>query len=296
MATKVNKSQKKELPILAKRIRLLRLGKKLTQEQFGKQFGIVKATVSSYETGNSVPDDDIKKEICKYFNVSADYLLGISDYPTKQPTTKEDIKVALFGGDEPVSDENWNKVKEFVAFLKSYNSNEYAEFLKNYKPKSTHSKENKMINYEKFAIRFRIVLRAKELYFRQKEKEYKSSMPSVSSNYISVGLNGEISSSDISLFVDGRKKPTIKQVDMLANFLSVDYAWLAGENDTAPSWFESLPLSLNDKNELGISNEDVITLYSAAQSQDNHPDKYIQKDNDSWAIIENAPENDDPLV
>jgi len=65
----------------AERIKTLRKSKDLTQTEFGELFGIVKSTVSSYERGNSSPDDDIKKEICKYFNVSMDYLVGASNVP-----------------------------------------------------------------------------------------------------------------------------------------------------------------------------------------------------------------------
>lgn len=64
---------------LAKRIKELRQEKDLTQEQFGKLFGVVKSTVSLYESGKSTPDDELKKKIAKYFNVSLDYLMGFSD-------------------------------------------------------------------------------------------------------------------------------------------------------------------------------------------------------------------------
>lgn len=60
------------------RIRLLRESAKLTQEEFGKLFGVVKSTVSLYEHGKSTPNDQIKTAICKYFNVSMDFLLGLS--------------------------------------------------------------------------------------------------------------------------------------------------------------------------------------------------------------------------
>lgn len=59
------------------RIKELRLSQNLTQEQFGKLFGIVKSTVSLYENNRSVPDDEIKTAICRYFHVSMDYLMGI---------------------------------------------------------------------------------------------------------------------------------------------------------------------------------------------------------------------------
>lgn len=64
---------------LPERIKELRLERELTQEEFGKLFGIVKSTVSLYESGKSTPDDEIKKRIAQYFNVSIDYLLGFSN-------------------------------------------------------------------------------------------------------------------------------------------------------------------------------------------------------------------------
>ena len=74
--------QQKEVLILAKmseRIKLLRTTSGLTQEEFGKIFGIVKSTVSLYESGRSCPNDQIKLQICKYFDVPMDFLLGISN-------------------------------------------------------------------------------------------------------------------------------------------------------------------------------------------------------------------------
>ena len=62
---------------LSDRLKSLRLSANMTQEEFGKKFGIVKSTVSLYESGKSTPNDQIKKQICSYFNVTVDYLLGI---------------------------------------------------------------------------------------------------------------------------------------------------------------------------------------------------------------------------
>ncbi len=51
----------------------------LTQEEFGKLFGIVKSTVSMYEKNKSTPDDSIKKKMAEHFKVLLDYLMGKSD-------------------------------------------------------------------------------------------------------------------------------------------------------------------------------------------------------------------------
>lgn len=66
-----------KLSKIGDRIKTLRKAHKLSQEEFGKQFGIVKSTVSLYENGKSTPDDEIKKKICEHYGVSMDWLYGL---------------------------------------------------------------------------------------------------------------------------------------------------------------------------------------------------------------------------
>jgi transcriptional regulator with XRE-family HTH domain len=68
---------------LASRIKELRTSEGLTQEEFGKIFGIVKSTVSLYEKGKSSPNDELKEQICDHFKISLDYLAGRSDNKTQ---------------------------------------------------------------------------------------------------------------------------------------------------------------------------------------------------------------------
>jgi transcriptional regulator with XRE-family HTH domain len=70
---------------LASRIKELRTSEGLTQEEFGKIFGIVKSTVSLYEKGKSSPNDELKEQICDHFKISLDYLAGRSDNKTVFP-------------------------------------------------------------------------------------------------------------------------------------------------------------------------------------------------------------------
>ena len=67
---------------LSERIKMLRTTAGMTQEEFGKTFGIVKSTVSLYESGKSCPNDQIKLKICEYFNVPMDFLIGLSNVTT----------------------------------------------------------------------------------------------------------------------------------------------------------------------------------------------------------------------
>ena len=70
----------------------------MTQEEFGKKFGIVKSTVSLYESGKSTPNDQIKKQICNYFHVSLDYLLGNTDMKQCNNYNFHDFFVSFFFG------------------------------------------------------------------------------------------------------------------------------------------------------------------------------------------------------
>lgn len=87
---------------IGERIRGLRELAGMTQEEFGKLFGVVKSTVSLYENGRSTPNDQIKTQICKYFDVSLDFLLGLSDNPGRssfEDPEKEKSPLAVGQGD-----------------------------------------------------------------------------------------------------------------------------------------------------------------------------------------------------
>ena len=56
----------------------------MTLEQFAKKLGMSRATVGFYAAGQRIPDALGLKKITETCNVSADWLLGISDYKYKQ--------------------------------------------------------------------------------------------------------------------------------------------------------------------------------------------------------------------
>lgn len=72
--------------ITGKRIRLLRTTGKITQEQLAKDLGLNnKSSIANYESGYSMPSDEIKVRLAEYFCVSVDYLLGKTDIPNDSP-------------------------------------------------------------------------------------------------------------------------------------------------------------------------------------------------------------------
>lgn len=61
------------------RIRELRMERNLTQEKTAKMFNVARSTWCQYETGIRNIDNITMKKIAQVFNVSADYLLGITE-------------------------------------------------------------------------------------------------------------------------------------------------------------------------------------------------------------------------
>lgn len=61
----------------------LRKAKKLNQEQASELLGISRSTYANYEVGAREPNLALLKKMAMVFGVSADYLLGLSDDPTR---------------------------------------------------------------------------------------------------------------------------------------------------------------------------------------------------------------------
>lgn len=70
------------------RLKQLREEKGLTQFELAQMINVGRPTIAGYETRSKEPDFEKIIWFCKYFNVSADYILGISD--TKNNEIKSD--------------------------------------------------------------------------------------------------------------------------------------------------------------------------------------------------------------
>ena len=64
------------------RLRILRQERSLKQSDIAKYLGVSAQSYSSYENGRE-PNYEMLKKLCSFFNVSSDWLLGLSEY--RQP-------------------------------------------------------------------------------------------------------------------------------------------------------------------------------------------------------------------
>lgn len=115
------------------RIKELRLGKHLTQEKLGEFLHVQKAAISKYENGRATPSTDILKKLSHVFDVSTDYILGVTDTPAAEPHYYNDPEVAeianelknnpgarvLFDAGRELSKESIEEVKKFIEFQKA---------------------------------------------------------------------------------------------------------------------------------------------------------------------------------
>ncbi|WP_024833317.1 helix-turn-helix domain-containing protein [Ruminiclostridium josui] len=67
------------MSVLSERVKKLRNAKRQSQNEVGKALGKSRETVSKYELGEREPDPEAIILFAKHFNVSTDYLLGISE-------------------------------------------------------------------------------------------------------------------------------------------------------------------------------------------------------------------------
>lgn len=63
----------------ANRLKQLREEKGLSQTQIADELGISRGSVSFYENGDRTPDIDILVKVCSSFDVSPEYMLGMSN-------------------------------------------------------------------------------------------------------------------------------------------------------------------------------------------------------------------------
>jgi transcriptional regulator with XRE-family HTH domain len=64
---------------ISQRIKEIRTDNKLNQSEFGKSLCVSQDTVSLWENSKSSPNIEFVISICRLYDVSADYLLGLED-------------------------------------------------------------------------------------------------------------------------------------------------------------------------------------------------------------------------
>ena len=65
-------------------LKQLRKSQNITQKQLAAAIGASERGIQNYELGERLPNFETIIALCTYFQVSADYLLGLSDKPERR--------------------------------------------------------------------------------------------------------------------------------------------------------------------------------------------------------------------
>lgn len=83
MLSKTNNLHKRKWGItvetFGERLKILRLENKFTQNELSELLFLNKSSISRYESNKQIPESETLQKIASSFNVSMDYLLGLSD-------------------------------------------------------------------------------------------------------------------------------------------------------------------------------------------------------------------------
>lgn len=69
-----------DMKIFSDRLKELRINANYTQHQIAEMLGVKQQSYARYENNTGEPTLDTVVKLCEIFDVSSDYLLGISDY------------------------------------------------------------------------------------------------------------------------------------------------------------------------------------------------------------------------
>lgn len=110
------------------RLKELRTEKGLYQKDLAKTFNVAVSTYSYWEQGKFEPDGDTLGKIADYFGVTVDYLLGREAGPERDekpqlhiPDKYKDVLVAFEGGADDLTQEDVDKVIEYIELLRTKN-------------------------------------------------------------------------------------------------------------------------------------------------------------------------------
>lgn len=95
--------------------------KGITQRELAEKIEVTEVTISRYLSGERSPRIEIVSKMAEYFDVSVDYLLGVSDVRNSSSLQNEiDFHVGLSKSEEStLTDEEKDEIRNFAKFVMS---------------------------------------------------------------------------------------------------------------------------------------------------------------------------------
>lgn len=92
----------------------------LTPGGAAAKIGFNRASVTVWKNNGTAPKQELLVKIADFFQVSTDYLLGLEKAPAEggRQWSDEELKFALFGDCEDVTDEDLADVRRYAEFVR----------------------------------------------------------------------------------------------------------------------------------------------------------------------------------
>lgn len=114
------------MSVFSERVKQLRKDKKQSQIEVGKALGKSRETISKYELGEREPDPNVIALLSKHFNVSADYMLGITDDSEKKSSNKrKPLTSELYAFESYLKNESFMPYLRLAVIMKESNIKPY---------------------------------------------------------------------------------------------------------------------------------------------------------------------------
>ena len=106
------------------KIRILRNEKKLTLRELASKVNMSYSNLGSIERGEVQLREDTAKIFAEFFNVSSDYLLGLSDErnPTSAKEQLSGVQLAFYNQAEELTEAQAKEVLNYIEFVKNRDS------------------------------------------------------------------------------------------------------------------------------------------------------------------------------
>lgn len=102
------------------RLKELRKNRKISQQTLSKYLNYGYTAIANYESGRNEPSIDTLIQIAEYFDVTVDYLIGLSDFPNREKgLLKKETKLLL--GYRELNDAEQNVIEELLEILSKSN-------------------------------------------------------------------------------------------------------------------------------------------------------------------------------
>lgn len=124
------------MSVFSERVKKLRKDKKQSQNEVGIALGKSRETISKYELGQREPDPNVIAQLARHFNVSSDYILGISDDLENTPIDRSNLilRPELYDFESYLRYENFMPYLKLAVIMKDSNIEifKFEELITNY--------------------------------------------------------------------------------------------------------------------------------------------------------------------